>query len=901
MLSILHIDDNKEHFDLVKLRLTRLKADIEFEWAETGKQALDLLANCEFDGVIADFQLGDMDGLQLLRTVRELGNTIPIIFLTGQGNEEIAAEALRSGADDYFTKIAGFAHYERLLNSILRIVVAREQAKQREEAQSALRKSEESYRAFIEQSTEGIWRLELDEPVSISLPEDEMIKGFYENSYIAECNSAMAGMYGYVGREELVGARMLELHGGWENIERNIDGMRAFVRAGFKANNIETVEVDKDGNTRYFVNNAVGIIKNGSLVGSWGTQRDITELKRVQAGKRESLQLFEQFFLQNPLAAAYIDLDYNTINVNPQFERLFGCEKQAVVGKNVDDLLVPDELRLEAQNLDEKIEKEFISVDTVRKRIDGSLIPVAISAGPLSVGGTTTGYICLYGDISQRKEAEEALKESEERYKSLAENLNVGVYRNTPGPTGEFIEANPALVKMFGYENKEEFLAISVADLYLHSEERKKFNEKMLVVGFVKNEEFVFKKKDGKTFIGSVTAVALKDEEGRINFYDGMIEDVTERKRARAELERSYSLLQATLESTADGILVVDGEGRIVSFNQKFKELWRIPDSVLESRDDSQAIDYVLSQLINPDDFLGKVKELYSQPEAESYDILEFKDGRIFERYSRPQRLGGHVVGRVWSYRDITDRKGTEIDLRESCEHLERRTRELTAVNAELESFSHSVSHDLRAPLWRIDNFTEVLEGEYLNSLDEKGRDAVRRLRAASKQALQLTDALLKLSKVTTANLKKEEIDISLFATEIIDSLKAEDQERKVEFLKKNTLLCGGDPDLIRVALENLLGNAWKFTGRKKKAKIELGVSEDNHKKTFFVRDNGAGFDPTQKEKLFVPFQRLHGENEFAGVGIGLATVQRIIHRHGGRIWADGKVGKGATFYFTLC
>ena len=231
---------------------------------------------------------------------------------------------------------------------------------------------------------------------------------------------------------------------------------------------------------------------------------------------------------------------------------------------------------------------------------------------------------------------------------------------------------------------------------------------------------------------------------------------------------------------------------------------------------------------------------------------------------------------------------------------LEDAYRELEGTNRELEAFSYSVSHDLRAPLRTIDGFSQILQEDYEDSLDEEGVDYLGRVRAASKHMAGLIDDLLDLSRVGRRPLSREHVDLSGLVVGIFEDLRMSGRERKVEFVTEENVAAWADVGLIKVALENLLGNAWKFTSREPAARIEFGVREEGGRPVYYVRDNGAGFDQAYSDKLFGAFQRLHGQDEFEGSGIGLATVARIVHRHGGRVWAEGRVGEGATFYFTL-
>ena len=221
-------------------------------------------------------------------------------------------------------------------------------------------------------------------------------------------------------------------------------------------------------------------------------------------------------------------------------------------------------------------------------------------------------------------------------------------------------------------------------------------------------------------------------------------------------------------------------------------------------------------------------------------------------------------------------------------------------ANSELQSFSYSVSHDLRAPLRSIDGFSLALLEDYADKLDDSGKDYLQRVRAASQLMGRLIDDLLELSRVGRADMHRKRVDLSELAREIAAALQTAEPGRHGEFIIAPGMSVDGDASLLRAALTNLLGNAWKFTGKRDRPKIEFGARDEDGRRVYFVRDNGVGFDMTYADKLFVPFQRLHAKEEFPGTGIGLATIKRIITRHRGRVWAEGEVGSGATFYFTL-
>jgi light-regulated signal transduction histidine kinase (bacteriophytochrome) len=268
--------------------------------------------------------------------------------------------------------------------------------------------------------------------------------------------------------------------------------------------------------------------------------------------------------------------------------------------------------------------------------------------------------------------------------------------------------------------------------------------------------------------------------------------------------------------------------------------------------------------------------------------------------------------------RDITGRKNMELNLQKTNEELVKRSAELQSLNQELEAFSYSVSHDLRNPLHQISAFNEILLESYENILDQKGKEIIKMIRHSCKQMNKIIADLLLLSKVKKHELIFDSVDLSAMVNEIIFNLQYIHSDRKIELIIQPEIIVKGDANLLRIALENLISNAWKYSSKTEKSCIEFGFIsgdiDDNKtkfslpqcslyndlKNVYFIRDNGAGFDMEKADKLFTPFQRLHSDVDFEGTGIGLSIVQRIIQRHGGLIWCEAKPNQGATFYFTI-
>ena len=390
----------------------------------------------------------------------------------------------------------------------------------------------------------------------------------------------------------------------------------------------------------------------------------------------------------------------------------------------------------------------------------------------------------------------------------------------------------------------------------------------------------------------SLAPVSLIDDAaagGRLAL--AIIRDITERKRIEERLRESEERFRALIQNALDIIMVTDADGTLRYMSPSVERMLGYrPEEMLGTN----TADYV-----HPDDLEKGFKELaeaLAKPGVHPVAVetrVRHKDGtwRWLEGIANNLLEDPSVRGLVFNHRDVTERKQAERE-------LARRAAELANSNAELEQFAYSVAHDLRAPLRGISGFGQVLLEDYADGLDEKGRDYLRRVVIAGQRMGRLIDSLLELSRVTRAEIRYETVDLSGLVEGLAEELKQSDPERRVEFVIEKGLVAEGDRQLLRVALENLLSNAWKFT--EKRARIEFGFAKHEGALAYFVRDNGVGFDTAYADKLFGVFQRLHGPDEFEGTGIGLAMAARIVQRHGGRMWAEGEVGRGATISFTL-
>jgi len=394
----------------------------------------------------------------------------------------------------------------------------------------------------------------------------------------------------------------------------------------------------------------------------------------------------------------------------------------------------------------------------------------------------------------------------------------------------------------------------------------------------------------------------LFDKNGRAYAVCVISTDISERIRSEKLIHESEENLRSLANGAFDGIVVNKG-GKHVFTNQRMADLL------------NTTMEEILGTGV---EFVVHPSEAEKVRQRAQRRLQGFSEPMQYETLLRNVKTGEPVPAEITAFvsqwdsepagvifvRDIRERKNTEAELNRYRQQLEtlvsERTVELENVIQELESFSYSVSHDLRSPLRSIDGFSQLLSEDYANKLDDTGRDYINRVRKAAQHMAQLIDDILLLSRVSRHKLSLSNVNLSNLATESITMLKELQPEREVDVRIEPDVIAKGDHRLLKIMLDNLLGNAWKYTGVNRDTMIEFGHKKQDNLTVYYVKDNGVGFDMQYAEKLFGPFQRLHTMDEFPGTGIGLATVRRIIKHHSGKIWAEGILGEGATFYFTL-
>ncbi|GIK40069.1 MAG: hypothetical protein BroJett011_39020 [Chloroflexota bacterium] len=538
-------------------------------------------------------------------------------------------------------------------------------------------------------------------------------------------------------------------------------------------------------------------------------------------------------------------------------------------------------------------------------RPDGSISTVAARAElqrngqdrPQRVVGTVL-------DITARKQAEEALRESEERYRQLFE-LESDTILLIDNETGRILEANSAASELYGY-SREELLTKKNTDLSAEPEDTQRVTQTTAPTPdqVVTVPLRLHRKKDGTVFPVEITG-RFFIRQGR-PVHIAAIRDITERKQAELKLQERNRFIDAILENAPIGFAVnTIRDGQVVFGSRKFEEIYGI------SRDSVNGIDEFFETAYLDPVFREQIRERIMTDIA-SGDPAQMR----WENIPLTTITGDHKVVTatnipLWeqdlmisTVQDVTAQNRAEEEIRRLNEELEQRvierTAQLEAANKELEAFSYSVSHDLRAPLRAIDGYTRILVEDYQAALDAEGKHACAVIRHQTKRMGELIDDLLAFSRLGRAQMQTTSIDMAALVASVFQELTAPQDRERLDFQVTALPPAAGDPAMIRQVWINLLSNALKFSANRERAVIAVNGRSEAAENIYWVSDNGAGFDMQYADKLFGVFQRLHSEQEFAGTGVGLAIVQRVIHRHGGRVWVEGAVDQGATFSFSL-
>ncbi|MFZ4729698.1 MAG: PAS domain S-box protein, partial [Pseudanabaena sp.] len=632
---------------------------------------------------------------------------------------------------------------------------------------------------------------------------------------------------------------------------------------------------------------------DGEFLGYIGTCTDISDRKAVEQEILEKQKFIQKIAEASPnILYLYDPQEQCNVYSNREIASVLGytpTEIKTMGGSLFANLMHPEDLakisdyyqQIEAAQEGEIFEIEYrmlhangewrwlYSRDTVFSRDDRGQIKLTI--------GTAQ-------DISERKQAEQRLKQQLTAIEAAVDGI--AILKDDC-----YIYLNSSHVSLFGYARPEELLGKNWKTLY-SPEELQRFEREVFPVLGTKRHwqgETLAIRKDGTTFIEGLSLTLTED-----GLLICVCRDVSVRKQEEEELQNLSVRLTLAVKSAAIGIWDWDVVQNILTWDDRMYEMYGITSNQFTSAYEAW------SNSLHPDDRIVSELALQQAIKGEKDFDPEFRvvhpDGtiRYIQGYAMAQHNAqGEVQRMVGINFDITDRKLAESQILQT-------TAQLQASNQELEAFAYSVSHDLRSPLRAIDGYSNALIEDYYDKFDDEARDYFERIRRNVKRMGMLIDDLLRLSRVSRSEMQYSNVNLSALVQEQVSELQVLEPEREVEVVILPNIFVSADLTLMRVVISNLVQNAWKFTSHHATSCIEFGIMEQEDQLIYFIRDDGAGFDMAFAKMLFGVFQRLHNTNEFAGTGIGLASVQRAIHRHGGKVWAEGFVEKGATIYFTV-
>lgn len=652
----------------------------------------------------------------------------------------------------------------------------------------------------------------------------------------------------------------------------------------------------------------------GRVTGLYGAVQDVTESKRADENLRKSEERYRHLFENHPHPMWIYDRQTLAfLDVNEAAIAKYGFSRQEFLNMTIVDIRPPEDVEQLMNNLAQPRQPLEQSEGWRHRLKDGTIIYVQITSHTFEIDSHESALV-IAQDITERKRVEEKLRKSEDLFSKA--------FHGSPSPMtiarqtdGVYIEANMSFLQMVEC-GREEVIGHTSLDLNLiDSKGRSQIIRQLHDQGVIHNVEVQAKSKSGRR-LNLLTSIENTELVGEACTITTML-DITERKQAEealqvvhaelehkvqertVELSQANALLQALMDNMPDHIYFKDTQCRFIRNSKSQANAIGLSDPAqVVGKTDFDFFPHAAKAFAEEQEVMRSGKPLIDFEEW-----VVWPDGR--ETWVSTTKLplrdaSGQTIGIFGISRDITERKRTEQAIRQLNADLEKQAAQMQAANKELEAFSYSVSHDLRAPLRAIDGYTRILVEDYEQILDSEGKRVCDVISREARRMGQLIDDLLSFSRLGRREMHSSKIDMKSLAVSVFKELMKEEKGEHIDFQIAKLPSVRGDVSMMRQVWMNLLSNALKFTSKKERAIIEVGSQPSRDELIYYVRDTGTGFDMEYSNKLFGVFQRLHSESEFSGTGVGLAIVQRIIHRHGGRVWAEGEVDKGATFYFAF-
>jgi len=653
-----------------------------------------------------------------------------------------------------------------------------------------------------------------------------------------------------------------------------------------------------------------------NIISVIGIARDITRLKHSEKTLNETEEIFVHFLRNSPIYVFFKDTEIRSLKLSLNYEQMLGRPLEELIGKTMNDLfpsdlakkMIDDDLKILNSGKTEVFEEEFNG-----KYYTTIKFPISIDGKPKYLSGYTI-------EITEQKKTEDALKKSETRYRELIELAPDGILLGNK--EGIITEANSKIVKIAGRPINE-LVGSDIQTLFLEEE----LTLIPLQYELLKQGETVTTERNIIKPGGSLVPVEMHTKMMPDGTYQSIIHDITARKQVLESFEKRNTFIMAILDNLPIGLAVNEMDsGEATYKNIKFSDIYGWPEEELSNITR-------FFELIYPDPEYRKKISTRIMKDIESGDInrmhwenikIQTKDygERVVSASNIPiieqnimvsivqdstkQFLADKAIKEktVELQKELEERRRVENEVNKLNTELEKRvierTSQLKAANNELESFAYSVSHDLRAPLRAIDGFSKFVLENYKTKLDEEGERLISLIRSNTQKMDQLIINILALSRVTRSDHNVHKVDMTKMALSMYNEVASSDLQRKLKLIVDELPEAYADPIYIKQVWINLISNAIKFSSLKKKPEIKIRGYTENGFHVYSIEDNGAGFNQEYAHKLFGVFQRLHKTDEFEGTGVGLAIVQRIVHRHGGHVWAEGHENSGAIFYFSI-